>query len=434
MIRHLCTLLLMAALCSLPGTAGAQTCSLTACHGVLKGIKVFHKPVGEIKCLDCHRRTGNHPIAGPKQTVTLIATGSDLCFRCHKPFPPGKVVHYPVKEGACISCHRPHGAGSRYLIDTPNGQTSFCTGCHDPKMFSKPVVHPPVAEGKCTACHDPHQENSPSLLKGGGVPKLCLQCHQKVMTLLLQGPVVHPPVRDGKCVACHDPHSTTTRYLLKSPPGTLCVSCHTAIGKKVSAAASQHKPIQQGDSCMACHVGHVSKAKSLLPGEGKDFCLGCHTKLRGYLEGKRSIHGPISQGKCIPCHDPHGSTSPKLLKGKYPEPLYVTYDREKGTYALCFTCHNKNMLSFPDTTIYTKFRNGKQNLHYFHITMRKGRTCRLCHEPHASEGEHLITEKGAEFGEWKVPVRFQSTPTGGSCSPGCHGTYSYDRAQRKNHK
>ena len=58
---------------------------------------------------------------------------------------------------------------------------------------------------------------------------------------------------------------------------------------------------------------------------------------------------------------------------------------------------------------------------------RKGRTCRICHEPHASNGEKLISKEGAQFGEWKIPINFKITSTGGSCAPGCHREFKYDR-------
>jgi hypothetical protein len=31
------------------------------------------------------------------------------------------------------------------------------------------------------------------------------------------------------------------------------------------------------------------------------------------------------------------------------------------------------------------------------------------------------------FGDWRIPIGFSKTATGGSCSPGCHQTSSYDR-------
>ncbi len=38
-----------------------------------------------------------------------------------------------------------------------------------------------------------------------------------------------------------------------------------------------------------------------------------------------------------------------------------------------------------------------------------------------------MAEEGADFGNWKIPTRFIKTETGGSCSPGCHQSYDYDR-------
>jgi len=33
------------------------------------------------------------------------------------------------------------------------------------------------------------------------------------------------------------------------------------------------------------------------------------------------------------------------------------------------------------------------------------------------------------FGKWEMPIKFVKNETGGSCSPGCHKPYSYDRVQ-----
>ena len=419
---------LLVCLCFVSVTAGVahaeESCSLSTCHRSLKGLKNMHRPVAEVRCLDCHKQTGNHPFGG-KATVTLIEKPPSLCFRCHNTFPVKKTVHSPVQKGTCTACHNPHGAAGPFLIDADPGQTGFCTKCHQPEMFQRKYVHPPVAEGKCTACHDPHQADSPALLREK-VPKLCLACHAKVMQKLDSAAVVHPPVKEGRCLGCHDPHSSSDRYLLKGEPGKFCISCHGKIGKTVSSAKSRHAPVENAASCLSCHSGHTSAVKGLLPVEGKTFCLGCHTRMAASLEGKKLLHGPIMQGKCTPCHDPHGSSSIKLLKGDYPETLYVPYQKDKNQYAFCLKCHQKNLLTFPDTTIYTKFRDGKKNLHFIHVSnKKKGRTCRLCHDPHATDSNHLLRDPGMDFGEWRVPLRFEESASGGKCSPGCHGTFSY---------
>jgi predicted CXXCH cytochrome family protein len=216
----------------------------------------------------------------------------------------------------------------------------------------------------------------------------------------------------------------------------LCLECHVTLAKKIADAKLLHKPILEERGCGNCHSTHFSNAKGLLAGDQKSLCLGCHNTdklgkpplrdIKKELEGKKTLHGPILKNQCSGCHDPHASDFPRLLTGRYPESFYAPYT--EGSYDLCLKCHDKNLLRFPDTTIYTKFRNGNRNLHFVHVANgRKGRTCRACHEPHGANGEKLINKEGAKFGDWHIPTRFQTTPTGGSCAPGCHRPFKYDR-------
>jgi hypothetical protein len=45
---------------------------------------------------------------------------------------------------------------------------------------------------------------------------------------------------------------------------------------------------------------------------------------------------------------------------------------------------------------------------------------------HAGELPKLMADK-VPFGKWNLPLRSIKTDTGGSCSPGCHKKYNYDR-------
>jgi len=56
----------------------------------------------------------------------------------------------------------------------------------------------------------------------------------------------------------------------------------------------------------------------------------------------------------------------------------------------------------------------------------KGRSCKLCHELHGSAKPKMMAVS-VPFGTWSLPLKFVKTETGGSCSPGCHETKSYDR-------
>ena len=79
----------------------------------------------------------------------------------------------------------------------------------------------------------------------------------------------------------------------------------------------------------------------------------------------------------------------------------------------------------------TGFRNGEENLHFKHVNkIDKGRTCRACHDFHASPNpKHIKTQ--TKFGNWEFKLNYQKTETGGSCWPGCHVQRKYDRAVKQ---
>lgn len=425
-----------------PTEVRAESCMTAECHVAIRNLAQRHQPAADEECLSCHTRTAaEHPVKGAK-SFGLVEEGAALCYQCHDAMGKKKVVHSPVKDGDCLSCHNPHGAANRYLLEVDKDLSELCFGCHDSDPFKRPSMHGPVAAGACTVCHSPHQADTKSLLKGP-IRQLCLNCHKDFAGQLQAAQVVHSPVKDAPCTNCHDPHASAAPFVLKKKMPDLCFDCHAEVGKRVSKAKVKHKPVEEAGSCGNCHSTHFSQAKGLLPVEEKNLCLGCHgngklgnpplKNIKKELEGKTHLHGPVQEGKCVPCHDPHGSDYFRLLTGSYPENLYSPY--QEGVYDLCLKCHNKQMLRFEETTLYTAFRNGNRNLHFTHVSdKRKGRTCRICHEPHGSDGQKMINDQGSPFGDWRVPIHFKSTETGGSCAPGCHRPFNYDRNTPVNYK
>ncbi|MDH4322158.1 MAG: cytochrome c3 family protein, partial [Desulfobulbaceae bacterium] len=135
-------------------------------------------------------------------------------------------------------------------------------------------------------------------------------------------------------------------------------------------------------------------------------------------------HGPTKTGDCTSCHKVHGSEFAKLLVRYFPGNFYSEYNPDQ--YNLCFGCHNKDIAKKKFTTTLTNFRDGEYNLHYFHVNMKKGRTCIACHAPHASnQNKHVRYE--VPFGDWSYPINFTIRPTGGTCIVGCHAPKTYDR-------
>ncbi len=429
---------LAALLLTSAGNARGDSCVTSACHVEIAKIAVPHAPVKEGDCASCHNAVSKeHPIKGGK-SFQLAAKGGALCTGCHDGLASKKLVHEPVKSGECTACHKPHGSSGRFLLEKGDDQNPLCTGCHDQATFQQRFMHGPAAVGSCTECHDPHQSQEKALLKQN-VRDTCLRCHSDFNSQLKAAVFQHPPVKKDPCTTCHNPHgSGVPMFLVKKMPD-LCISCHASIGKKIAEAKVLHKPIKSEAGCSSCHSSHFSKAKGLLAFTEMETCLSCHgtdkpplKNIKKEIANKKYLHGPLKNGECKGCHDPHGSNYFRMLGGNYPETLYAPY--KDGLYDACLKCHEKNLLRFADTTIYTKFRNGNRNLHYVHVVnSRKGRTCRVCHAPHASSGEKLINVEGVQFGEWKVPINFKTTAAGGSCAPGCHRPLAYNREKAEDY-
>ena len=396
--------------------AGAQaTCVSAGCHATLLTAKTVH-PAAE-PCESCHESVATpHPRKGAK-TFKLTQEQPALCYGCHVSSEDKKLVHFPVQQGMCTTCHDPHASNEARLLAQP--VKALCESCHADHVAFK-VVHGPVAVGDCTGCHDPHAGDGKALLLKAE-EELCAGCHADVQEIGKKKNV-HPALSGG-CTSCHNPHGAAHPKLLAEEGQELCFQCHGDIGEKVKSAPVSHPAMMMGDGCASCHSPHASDNEKLLLNPERDICLGCHEGV--VTKGMEVFHGPNNDGKCTRCHDPHGSEYSRLLVNKFPPGTYVPYrDTE---YALCFGCHKRELVQDSETSSGTSFRDGDKNLHFVHVHDQvKGRSCRLCHSFHGSRAPMLIAE-GVPFGKWSLPLKFVKTDTGGGCSPGCHAPKYYDR-------
>ncbi len=436
MVRMKILALLLTTIFLTPALASAgDNCLVGSCHSTVLSAKRPHSPAKDGNCLVCHvKQLQQHPTPG-KKGFTLAASSEKACAPCHPSLGTGSQFHQPVKEGNCVACHQPHGGDNRLLLKNGEELSGLCFSCHDKVPFTRKLVHGPVTAGKCGSCHDPHRSDSKELLIGK-TNDICLGCHEEIKAVLSGARYVHPPISVSSCVACHDPHSSDRPSLAKNKMPDLCFDCHKTLQDRLAKVTNLHKPLSQARGCGNCHDPHASKVKNLLSTDEMELCLSCHgdaklaplKNIRAELKGKKNLHGPLLLGRCTGCHDPHGSSNFRLLKGAYPATFYAPY--AQGSYDFCLKCHEKNLLRFPDTTVNTKFRNGNRNLHYLHVVNnRKGRTCRVCHEAHAADGPKLTNSAGASFGAWKIPFVLEVTETGGRCSSGCHRALGYDRSK-----
>lgn len=399
--------------------------------------KYVHGPVAVGACGVCHvpKPGVTHPSRAPvaESDFEFPAVGAALCTTCHEPMNTQPVVHGPVQWGLCSICHDPHQSPNRFRLKA-RPVAVLCFTCHKNDKTTGQVVHGPVALGECTACHDPHQGRDRARLVAQG-NDLCLSCHTERKEEFAVRRFNHKPAREN-CSACHDPHTTDHPARTHRPVPELCFSCHEAQARHVASARTRHGALEVGKKCLNCHDPHAADQPRQLRAVTAELCFGCHDRvvetptgpimnMKAWLADNPVVHGPIRQGDCAACHNPHGSDNFRILRRPYPRQFYAPFSGEQ--YALCFGCHEPTLATEPATTTLTGFRNGDKNLHFVHVNRPdKGRTCRACHETHASRRPKQIRDS-VPFGRWELPTNYEKTETGGRCAPGCHVPRGYDR-------
>jgi predicted CXXCH cytochrome family protein len=296
-------------------------------------------------------------------------------------------------------------------------------------------VHAPFQDGDCSMCHERKDSKDPGLVIKS-VNALCLDCHDDFAKVMARKQT-HEPARVN-CVTCHSPHNAMQPKLLVAESAALCLSCHSSVSNLVASAKVKHDALTTGAKCVNCHNPHAANVEHLLTRLPYDLCVNCHgqdgvkdqegrplTNFKKLLAENPHQHGPVADKDCSACHMPHGGGNFRLLTKEYPAEFYSPYNPK--LYALCFDCHEESVTKNPKTTTLTRFRNGDQNLHYVHVNKdERGRTCRACHEVHASRQPHQIRDAVPYGrGNYMLKVNFTATPTGGTCARTCHVTRSY---------
>ena len=434
-LQLISALFLALALLALGGPAAAAeappkpTCVTAKCHSTMGTEKYVHGPAAVGDCTFCHQQIGKH-------SFKPIKNVGELCYQCHNREDGAKHVHPPVKEGNCTGCHDPHQSPNKFQLRAAGEELCFL--CHKKfEIVGGQFVHSPVEEGGCNSCHNPHGSDFPKMLMAEG-NDVCFSCHSDKEEESKTKKHTHSPVADS-CLNCHSPHSTNHEYnLMGDANQELCFMCHDDKQEEIKNDKVTHKGLNTKQKCLACHDPHYSDNVKQLIKPPMDLCLSCHSQAYTNAQGEQTTanmaeilknnkykHGPILEKDCTACHNPHGSDNFRILKAYFPPVFYSPYDPKN--YALCFMCHENDLASTPTTKTITGFRNGDQNLHYVHVNKTvKGRTCRACHDAHATNNPRHIRDS-VPFGRWGLPINYTKTATGGSCAPGCHQPFKYDR-------
>jgi len=361
-------LLGLLAFCFSAGQAQAASVCFT-CHDKQTYAKrIVHKPLANGECVSCH-----NPHAA-RYPGLLQKTGAKLCFSCHREkqssFAKG-IAHEPVKKGECLACHDPHASDSNGLMKGKG--MAVCFTCHKDLPRSYKITHPPFAKGQCSNCHEPHNAENPLLLKIGKEGNICVSCHTSAD---VRGAHKGFPKEAKDCLSCHDPHGSAKkgmiRDVLHKPFARGCDDCHKAEGGKVSTRiclGCHAKVVEQmlythshltggaGNACTNCHTPHAGDNAGLLKGNQRQVCRACHP---GTLEVMANTEfGHPDNVVCSNCHTVHGSDELAMLK--------------KGSNDTCSGCHeSQGAFSHPVGDKVRDPRTGQPV------------TCVSCHYPHGT--------------------------------------------------
>ena len=407
-------------------------CVTAECHANIKSSPVLHGPIAVNACDACHEWTD-----AKAHTFEIKRQKEELCTYCHE-FSTRNlpVVHKPVTNGECLGCHDPHGSQSHSLT-RENSIAEMCGRCHESITLGHKVLHDPVAKGQCTSCHAPHAAAFPKLLDVVGTD-LCLTCHGDFEKRMVASKVQHKALEKG-CQQCHDVHGSNVAKELTQAPAELCIGCHDKVKAQAIEAKYKHSVVMENDgrACLTCHTPHSGDVAKLMNDVPSKVCMSCHAeKIKGYdvaavpevIDPKLTQHGPIREGQCGGCHGAHGTNQPRLLTKAYSgRRLYQQFSTEQ--YELCFSCHDPRLAQQREVVQakVTNFRDGTRNLHFVHANDgNRSRSCSLCHATHAATNDRMLRE-WVQYKVWPMPINFRRTETGGSCAPGCHDSFGYDR-------
>ncbi len=406
-----------------------QSCVTAKCHVNFGKAKFVHGPAAVFDCATCHQL-----LPEQKHKFKPIKNVGELCYTCHDPLEKKTVMHAPVAKGECTGCHDPHQSDRQYQLKKST-QVELCFSCHKNELVKKKYTHGPAEQGECDVCHTSHSSDKPKLLIKS-TNEMCFQCHSDYQEKFAAAKRIHKPASEN-CANCHDPHSNDSQFLLSKNTPEQCFTCHPNIQDQVIKSTVKHQAIDGEGKCFACHTSHTAEHIKLLKDEPMTSCLNCHdnkilksgtnglTDIKEWFDKNVNWHGPIRDRDCSGCHQVHGSNNFRILTNYYPPEFYTSFSPDK--YDMCFNCHQPTLAQDPKTVTLTGFRDGDVNMHYLHVNKKvKGRTCRACHETHASMNDKHVRET-VPFGNWMLPIKFEKELNGGKCSPGCHAPKEYKR-------
>lgn len=156
----------------------------------------------------------------------------------------------------------------------------------------------------------------------------------------------------------------TAKFLdiMNLPPqaqSLICLKCHAAASIPTLAHWNASPHALNDVSCFDCHKLHQGPQQKVSHEEMAELCYGCHPEVKA--ENQLFSHHPLREKKmaCVDCHDVHGTTQEKLLRGNTPKET-------------CTRCHMDKQGPFV----------------FEHADVTEN--CANCHAPHGSVNNNLL--------------------------------------------
>lgn len=222
-----------------------------------QGCQTCHGPSQEHLSLD---QSGSRP---PPPVVfderVPAPERDDVCLTCHEDEAGHEWLGsaHAFAEVSCSGCHQVHDEVDRML--SLDDSTGLCLDCHQRQRSEllQTSSHP-LRSGRmaCTDCHSPHGGPGPADLAAFTVNDQCFTCHAEK-----RGPFLweHAPVTED-CTNCHTPHGSNHRNLMQARTPWLCQQCHLAAYHPSNLESGLGVPPRGASSnvlgrdCMNCHV------------------------------------------------------------------------------------------------------------------------------------------------------------------------------------
>ena len=241
----------------------------------------------------------------------------------------------------------------------------LCTPKSNPKyqrIFSEYSFHGSSIESGCRNCHKTEEK----LGVAGDTSITCLECHTEMKEQFRS----HTKTDSLACMICHQRQSDAT--FARSGTESSCFVCHEN-RRGMFSQEFVHGPVASG-SCGICHDPHGSRYEKSLNHPTQILCFSCHQEVEEQLS-MTEVHEPFLEGHCTACHDPHSTGNRWVLV--------------KNSQEVCFTCHKIGTSFDRHNHPYNVKPRNKLRVP-LKLSVNGQLECLSCHNPHASEGKHLL--------------------------------------------